>query len=170
MTQDPAYDVPPPGEVPTSAWVLGLSCLVGQVLQLVQSGPADQALSVALSVPVNVLVVVWVSAGVLAARRWRTVLAWVVLVIQVVFGAIGLAVDLDPLDLLSLLATTAAIASLAAFTRSDFHAWRAAHPTAPGPTVVGLLLLAGVVGAVAGVTDHSPGDDSTDGFELRVGT
>lgn len=159
-----------PDEVPTSAWALGLSCLAGEVLQLAIAGPTDSALSVLLSVPVNVLLYVWVSYGVLTARGGRTLFAWIVLAIEVVLGTVGLLADPSGPGALSLLTTLAAIASLAALTRTDHHAWRSDHPKAPGPSLAGLLVLAGLVGVLAGVIDHSPDRGSDSGFQMHVGS
>ena len=65
--------------LPTSAWVLGWTCLLAQVLALAERGVSrSDPFWVVLSMVLGALVVGWVSSGVLCARTGRLIVAWLV--------------------------------------------------------------------------------------------
>ena len=77
--------------LPSSIWVVAWASLAGQVVLVAwQGGRFDDEVSLVLSVALGVVVVGYVSAGVVRARTVRLVLAWVVLVLSVIGGLGGL--------------------------------------------------------------------------------
>ena len=87
-------DARPP--LPKSIWMVAWASLAGQVALLVQRGGRnDDGVSLFLSAVLSALLVGYVSAGVVRARTFRLVLAWVVLVLSVIGELGGLAVADD---------------------------------------------------------------------------
>lgn len=155
--------------LPRSIWVVAWASLAGQAVLLVRQGGrlGDEA-SLALSVVLGALLVGYVSAGVVRARTVRLVLAWVVLMLGVIVGLVGLASVDDPgqtaLALLSLATTAVALAGLARFHRSDWYAWQrrkpSTHEGAPIGQLVAIGVLVGVLGGLTGPVD--------DGLDVRI--
>lgn len=146
--------VTPP--LPHSIWVVAWASLAGQVLLVVRHGGrvGDEASQV-LSVVLGALLVGYVSAGVVRARRVRIVLAWVVLTLSVVGGLADL-VSVDDLGqavhaVFALAAAAAALIGLAKFCRSDWYAWQRTRPPGREGASIGQLVVIGVlVGALGG--------------------
>lgn len=147
-------DVTPP--LPRSIWVLALASLAGQALLVVRHGGrvGDEASQV-LSMTLGALLVGYVSAGVVRARRVRIVLAWVVLTLAFVGGLANLVSVDGPVQaahaVLALAAGAGALAGLATFCRSDWYAWQRTCPSAREGAPIGRLVVIGVlVGALGG--------------------
>ena len=157
MTVDAAVerlDVAPP--LPRSIWVTAWASLAGQVLLVVRHGGrvGDEASQV-LSMALGALLVGYVSAGVVRARRVRIVLAWVVLTLAFIGGLADL-VSIDGLgqaapSVLALAAGAVSLAGLGKFCRSDWYAWQRTRPSArEGASIVQLVMIGVVVGALGG--------------------
>ena len=83
--------------LPRSIWVVAWASLAGQAVLLVRhGGRLGDEVSLVLSVVLGALLVGYVSAGVVRARTVRLVLAWVVLMLGVIGGLVGL-VSVDDL-------------------------------------------------------------------------
>ncbi len=152
--------------LPRSIWVIAWASLVGQAVLLVWQGSRlDDEVSLVVSVVLGALIVGYVSAGVVRARTVRLVLAWVVLLLSVIGGLVGL-VSVDDLGqaalaVLSLAATAVALAGLARFRRTDWYAWQRTKPSAHEGAPIGQLVAIGVlVGVLGGLT--GPVDDGLD--------
>ena len=155
--------------LPRSIWVVAWASLAGQaVLLFRQGGRLGDEVSLVLSVVIGALLVGYVSAGVVRARTVRLVLAWVVLMLGVIGGLVGL-VSVDDLGqtalaVLSLATGAGALAGLARFRRSDWYAWQrtrpSAHEGAPIGQLVAIGVLVGVLGGFIGPVD--------DGLDVRV--
>lgn len=156
--------------LPRSIWVVAWASLAGQAVPLVRRGDRlGDEVSLVLSVVLGALLVGYVSAGVVRARTVRLVLAWVVLMVGVIGGFVGLvSVDDDlgqtALAVLSLATTAVALAGLARFRRSDWYAWQrmrpSAHEGAPIGRLVAIGVLVGMLGGLIGPVD--------DGLDVRV--
>ncbi len=152
--------------LPGSIWVVAWASLAGQAVLLVQQGVRfDDEVSLVGSVVLGALLVGYISAGVVRARTVRLVLAWVVLVLSVIAGLVGLVSVDNPgeavLDVLSLATTAVAVAGLAAFRRTDWYAWQRTKPSAREGAPIGQLVAIGVfVGVLGGVI--GPFDDGLD--------
>ena len=147
--------------MPVAAWVLGLSCLAGQLLLVADVGtkPADDGL--VLSLVLGVVLTTWVASGVLRGRTVRLVLAGLVLVLGLL-GSVLECVDGGADAVLGrpgvqLVAAAVSVASLVWFTRTDYVAWRRHHREADGPSLAPLLTVAVLVGLLGGVVDTPPG-------------
>lgn len=144
-----------PTQLPTAAWALAWSFVVGQVLSLITHGtqPADDW---PLSVLVGVVLVAFFSYGVLRARMVRfwlvTVLNGVALVAYLVVLADGGTLA----DLVDLVMTAVQLGCLVWLYRTPWFAWQRTRP-AGGPSIGPLMVLAVLVGVLAGVI----GTDST---------
>jgi hypothetical protein len=156
--------------LPASLWVVAWASLAGQAVRLAQEGvrPDGEETSLVLSVVLGALVVGFVSAGVVRARRVRLVVAWVVLVLSLVVDLVDLA-SADrggqvATSVLSLATTVAALAGLAWFRRTDWYAWQRQKPPARAGAPIGRLvaigMLVGVLGGLIGAVD--------DGVNVRV--
>lgn len=97
----------------------------------------------------------YVSAGVVRARRVRVVLAWVVLTLAFIGGLANL-VSIDGPGqaahaVLALAAGGGSLAALAKFCRTDWYAWQRTRPSAREGASIGHLVVIGVlVGALGG--------------------
>lgn len=155
--------------LPSSIRVVAWASLAGQVLLVVRQGVRhDDEVSLVLSVVVSALLVGYVSAGVVRARTVRLVLAWVVLVLGLIAGLVGL-ISADDLSraavaVLSLTITAVALAGLARFRHTDWYAWQRTRPPvhagAPIGQLVAIGVLVGVLGSIAGPVD--------DGLHMRI--
>ena len=155
--------------LPRSIWVVAWASLAGQAVLLVRhGGRLGDEVSLVLSVVLGALLVGYVSAGVVRARTVRLVLAWVVLMLRVIGGLVGL-VSFDDLGrtapaVLSLATSAVALAGLARFRRSDWYAWQRTRPPAHQGAPIGQLVAVGVlVGMLGGLI--GPVDD---GLDVRV--
>jgi hypothetical protein len=165
-------DVEQPGATPAlprSIWVVAWASLGGQAVLLVrQGGQLGDEVSLVLSVVLGALLVGYVSAGVVRARTVRLVIAWVVLMLGVVGGLVGL-VSVDDLGqtvvaVLSFATTAVALAGLASLRRSEWYAWQRTRPSAREGAPIGQLVAIGVlVGMLGGAI--GPVDD---GLEVRA--
>lgn len=155
---------PTPDDVPTvpgSAWALGWSFVVGQLLELVRRG-AQQESAWPLSMAFGVVVVVLVSHGVMRVRWVRFWLAATVLVLAPVFIGIGLVIEPTAWGLVTLLIALVQAALLRAYSRTDWFAWQRTRPSG-GPSLVPIVAVAALVGALSGVVGTP-----TDGFGASV--
>lgn len=147
-------DVTPP--LPRSIWVVAWVSLAGQVLLVVRhGGRVDDEQARLLSMVLGALLVGYVSAGVVRARRVRIVLAWVVLALSAIGGLADL-VSVDDLGqvapaVLALAAAVVSLVGLAHFCRSDWYAWQRMRPSPREGASIGQLVVIGVlVGALGG--------------------
>lgn len=146
-----------------SAWALGWTFVVGQVLELVERGPQDSD-AWPLSVLFGMVVVAFFSYGVLQARMVRFVLV-VVLLMVAALGELLVALDTtEPGEVVALVLTLAQIGLLASFARSPWFAWQRTRP-AQSPSVAPVLALALVVGALGGLIGA---EESTVHLDVRV--
>lgn len=143
-------------QLPRSIWVVAWASLAGQVLLVVRhGGRVDDEVSQVLSMVLGALLVGYVSAGVVRARRVRIVLAWVVLALAFIGGLADL-VSVDDLGqvahaVLSLAAGAVSLVGLAKFCRSDWYAWQRTRPSTREGASIGQLVVIGVlVGALGG--------------------
>ena len=155
--------------LPGSIWVVAWASLASQVLLVVRHGGrvGDEGAQ-AVSMVVGALLVGYVSAGVVRARRVRVALAWVV----VVLGVIGGLADLVSVDgpgqalpaALALAAGAGSAVALARFCRSDWYAWQRtrppAHEGAPIGRLVAIAVLVGALGGYVGAVET--------GVDMRV--
>jgi len=157
--------------LPSSAWALAGVCLVGQLIELALRGVSDAELRWKLaSMALTALIVCWVSAGVLRARRLPLVVAWLVFLVDLVF-TVAAAIDSTSgraTSLLLVVVAAAQVAALAAFCRSAYYrSARSAPRGAARPSIAALVLVAAAVGMLGGLTAPTSGTDST--TQLRVG-
>jgi hypothetical protein len=148
-----------PTELPAAAWALAWSFVVGQLVSLVMHGtqPAEDW---PLSSLLGVVVVAFFSYGVLRARMVRF---WLVTVLNGVALVVFLVVLLDGgtlADLVDLVMTAVQLGCLVWLYRTPWFAWQRTRP-AGGPSIRPLMLLAVLVGVLAGVI-------GTDSAAVRV--
>lgn len=142
--------------LPRSIWVVAWTSLAGQVvLVLRHGGCVDDEVSQVVSIALGALLVGYVSAGVVRARRARIVLAWIVLVLGLIGGLADLTSVDDPrqlaLAVITLAASAVSLLGLATFRRSDWYAWQQTRPSAREGASIGRLVAIGVlVGALSG--------------------
>lgn len=149
--------------LPRSIWVVAWASLAGQVLLVARHGgrvgdDAEQAVSMVL----GALLVGFVAAGVVRARRVRVVLAWIVLTLSLL-GWIALLVSADApgqiaYAVLQLVAGAVSLIGLASFRRSEWYAWqRSRPPRHEGPSIgrlVAIGVLVGTLGGYVGLVDE----------------
>ncbi|WP_107775080.1 hypothetical protein [Nocardioides sediminis] len=158
--------------LPRAIWVVAWASLAGQVVLVLRQGVRhDDGVSLVGSVVLGVLLVGWVSAGVVRARTVRLVLAWVVLVLGLVAEVVGLLQADGPggaaLAALALGTTVVALAGLARFRRTDWYAWqRTRPPTHLGAPIRQLVAIGVLVGALGGMA--SSADDEGIGMRLDI--
>jgi hypothetical protein len=147
-------DATPP--LPRSIWVVAWASLAGQVLLVLRhGGRVDDEASQVLSMAFGALLVGYVSAGVVRARRVRIVLAWIALALAFI-GALADLVSVDDLGqlahaVLALAAGAVSLVGLAKFGRSDWYAWQRTRPSARDGASIGRLVVVGVlVGGLGG--------------------
>jgi len=149
--------------LPRSMWVLAWAPLAGQALWLVEQGVRlDDAVSLVVSVVLGALLFGYVSAGVVRARTFRLVLAWVVLVLVLIGELVGLVFGDDVRQggfaVLALATAALALAGLATFHRTEWFAWQRtkppAHEGAPIGQLVAIGVLVGVLGGLIGPMDN----------------
>ena len=155
--------------LPGSIWIVAWASLASQVLLVVRHGGrvGDEGAQ-AVSMVVGALLVGYVSAGVVRARRVRVVLAWIVMALSVIGGIADLVVvdDLGQalLAALALAAGTVSLVALARFCRSDWYAWQRTRPSthegAPIGRLVAIAVLVGALGGYVGAVDT--------GVDMRV--
>lgn len=138
-----------PTELPTAAWALAWSFVAGQVLSLVTHGtqPVDNW---PLSALVGVALVAFFSHGVLRARMVRF---WIVTILTGVALVAYVGVLLDGgtvTDLGDLVLTGVQLGCLVRLYRSSWFAWQRTRPQG-GPSIAPLMMLAVLVGVLAGV-------------------
>lgn len=167
--RDYTWAGPTPG-LPSSIWVVAWASLAGQVVLLLDRGVrSDNEISIVGSIALGMLIVGYVSAGVVRARTIRLALAWIVLALSGIAEAIfvidhaghGALEDSEFLLTVAGLATTAAaLVGLWRFHQSDWFAWHRRNRAAAKPPITHLVavgVLVGALGGLAGATD--------DGFE-----
>lgn len=166
---DTGAGTPTPPRVPGSAWLLGWACLAAQVVSFAGRGATD-AESAFVSVPLNALVVAWVSYGVLRARMVRTWLAGIIIGLVSLLALIELVVSPSVVVFAHAATSAVALAAFVAYLRSECFAHFRAQPDGGGPDLAGLVTLAVVVGALGGLTVDDPGPGEGDsGFHVRIG-
>ncbi|WP_210649039.1 hypothetical protein [Nocardioides sp. SYSU D00065] len=136
-------------DVPTSAWALGYSFVVGQSLALFERGtqpPEDWLISIALSVALVVLG----AHGVMRARMIRFWLVVAVVIIAAVGGVVSLFVAPSAWDVLELGLTVVQLILLRTYYRSE---WFALHrQNVPGaPSLAPIMFVAVLVGVMGGM-------------------
>jgi hypothetical protein len=155
--------------LPRSIWLVAWASLAGQALLVLRNGSrVDDDVSQVVPMVLGALLVGWVSAGVVRARRIRIVLAWVVLTLGFVGGLAEVIWAHDPGGLvhavLMLAASVASLLGLATFRRSDWYAWQRTRPAAREGAPIGQLVAIGVlVGALGGYVGLGDG-----GISMRV--
>ena len=152
MTDQPAQPALP---VPIAAWALAWSCLADQVLLLGERGADSSAAEMLVSALIGAVVVAWVSDGVHTARRGRLMLVWVISVLAaVLYGAALLDASVAGASdwrFVSFASSLVQLACLAWFTNTEYFAWQRSRPQAAASGLGGLILVAVLVGALAGV-------------------
>ena len=141
--------------LPSSIWVVAWASVAGQAVQLVHQGVRHHdEVSLVLSVVLSAVLVGYVSAGVVRARTVRLVVAWVVLVLALITGLVGLfSVDnlgQAPLAAVSFATAVVALAGLARFRRTDWYAWQRTRPPVHHGTPIGQLVTIGVIVGILG--------------------
>lgn len=121
--------------LPRSIWVVAWASLAGQALLVLRNGGrVDDDVSQVVSMVLGALLVGYVSAGVVRARRIRIVLAWVVLTLGFAGGLAEVIWAHDPAGVvhavLMLATSVASLLGLATLRRSDWYAWQRTRPTA----------------------------------------
>lgn len=159
--------VTPP--LPGSIWLVAWGSLAGQVLLVVRhGGRVGDEVSQVLSIVIGSLLVGYVSAGVVRARRFRMLFAWVGLALGVIGGLADL-VSVDELGraayaVLALAAGAVSLVGLAMFCRSDWYAWQRTRPSVrQGASIRQLVLIGVLVGALGGYVGLVDG-----GLAMRV--
>ena len=152
-------------DVPTSAWALGYSFVVGQSLALFERGtqpPENWPMSIALTVALVVLV----SHGVMRARAIRFWLVGVVVAIAAAQGAVGLFVAPSTWDVLELALAVVQLTLLRTYYRSTWFALqRRRVPGAPSlAPIMFVAVLVGVMGGMLGAGSNGVGGTFTTGF------
>lgn len=142
--------------LPRSIWLVAWGSLAGQVLLVVEHGgrvgdEGAQLFSMALAA----LLVGYVSAGVVRARRVRIALAWISLTLSLlgVLGEVVSASDLGEAayEVPALVAALACVVGLARFHGSDWYAWqRTRPPVRAGASIAQLVVIGVLVGALGG--------------------
>lgn len=140
------YDAP---VVPTSAWALAWSFVLGQVLVLVERGTQQQS-SMPLSILLGVALVVFFSHGVMRARLIRFGFVVLLTGLAVVLGLAGLVVEPSAWGAVSWLMSVAQAWLLWTYAQSPWFAWQRTRPSG-GPSLAPILAVAVVVGVFAGV-------------------
>lgn len=143
-----ALEAPP--EVPSEAWAFAWACLAGQVVSLVTNGRHDSN-NLVLSMLLGVVVVGWVSHGVLTARGIRVGLVWVLFVLAGLFQLVTLFDDPSGGVALDLAITVIQLVLFIRFTATDYFKWQRTRPREPGPSLSGVMVIALLVGALGGV-------------------
>ncbi len=143
--------------LPRSIWLVAWASLLGQVVALLRRGVrVDDEVSLIGSVVLGALIVGYVSLGVIRARTVRLVIAWIVLMVNLVGGLVRLN-SLDSsgdavLAAVSLATTGVALAGLASFRRSEWYAWQRTRPSRrEGTAVAGLVTIGVLVGVLGGL-------------------
>ena len=147
--------------IPATAWALAWSFVAGQVLELANRGAQDES-SWPLSILLGVVVVTFVSHGVMRVRWVRFWLVVLVLVGGTVVDLFDVVNDPTPVGGARLALTVLQVFLLDRYSRTDWWAWQVARR--PGaPSLSGIMLLAVVVGALGGILGSSP-----DGIGARL--
>ncbi len=155
-------------DLPQSAWVLAWASLAGQVVTLLERGPAD-AVSAFLSMPLCALVVAWVSYGVLRARMGRVWFAGILMLLTTLFGLAALVLEPSLSTVVGALMGVVALAALVAYTQSELFSRLRQQRKPTTPPLGGLMAIAIAVGLLGGLT-VAPGNDADNpGFQVRIG-
>jgi hypothetical protein len=148
-----------PPEVPAAAWAFAWSCLAGQALSLLVSG-RDESNDLLLSMLLGIVVIGWVSHGVLTARVVRVGFVWVMFVIALLFQVLGMFDSPSGGLLADLVLTVIQFVLFIRFTDTEYFRWQRqrSRPGQPGPSLAGLMAIAILVGALGGVVGtHNDG-------------
>lgn len=145
-----------PPAVPGVLWAFAGIFLAEGVVQALVNGPKPDGTSLVGSIVLGVALVVFFSVGVTRARGIRTGIVAVLLVLAVLAGVVGVAVDpsVDGIVVTVLSAVQAVL--LWRYTRTDWWAWQRTRPEG-GRSPVPLLALAVAVGVLGGVADGPVG-------------
>lgn len=161
----PTYD---PLPVPISAWLLGWSFVAGQVLDLVVRGTQPES-AWPLSIPLGVLIVVFISHGVMRARMIRFWFVVVLMVLAVVLGLVGLVVEPTVDGALSWVLSLAQARLLWTYAHTQWFGWQRTRASG-GPSLVPILAVAALVGALGGLIGPAEGTDTGLESHLTVRT
>lgn len=160
-THEPAPGTAAP-PLPGVIWALAWSFVAGQVLTLLRHGVRDDPDWVVSSL-LGVALVAFFASGVLRARLVRF---WVVVVLLVVAAVVQLVTVVQEPDgwaVVLLILTASQLYLLNAYADSPWFRWHRRTPRG-GPSIRRVLLVAVVVGILAGVIDT---DARTAGVFLR---
>lgn len=136
-------------ELPAAAWAVAWAFVVGQVLALLTHGTQPEE-NWPLSALVGVAVVTFFSHGVLRARMVRFWLVTGLSVVAVVGYLVVLVDGGSVVDLLDVVMTAVQLGCLVWLYRTPWFAWQRTRPEG-GPSLAPLMLLAVLVGVLAGV-------------------
>lgn len=151
-------------ELPAEIWLFGWSFVVEGVLQLVVRGPKDDAFSIVASVALSVLVVTFFAAGVVRARGFRLGVVAVLLGLGLVLGVAGLLVEPEVRAAVAVGFTALQAWLLWRYSRTSWFARQRTRPSG-GPSLVPILALAVLAGALGGLTVM---DDPEPGFHVEL--
>ena len=167
MTDQPAQPALP---VPTAAWALAWSCLAGQVLLLGERGADSSAVEMLVSALIGAVLVVWIANGVLTARTGRLLLVWAIFVLAALLYGVALldasVAGASDWRFVSFASSLVQLACLAWFTNTEYFAWQRSRPQAGAAGLGGLILVAVLVGALAGVIGAP--EDAPVRFQINV--
>ena len=140
--------------IPASAWAFAWSFVAGQVLELAHRGAQDES-SWLLSIVLGVVVVTFVSDGVMRVRWVRFWFVVLVLMVGAVVELFDVVNAPTPVGGARLALTILQVLLLDRYSRTEWWAWQVARR--PGaPSLSGIMLLAVLVGALGGVLGASP--------------
>lgn len=149
--------------LPAAAWVFAWTCLVGQVLRLLESGAQSED-SIPLSMVLGAVIVTWFSYGALTGRTVRLVVVWIFLVLAALVTAVAVVDSGSAWSVLDAATSLVQLVAFARFTASDYFAGQRARPRQPSPPLGGILAIAVVVGVLGGVI----GADTDSGAYVHV--
>ncbi|MDR7251397.1 hypothetical protein J2X46_000369 [Nocardioides sp. BE266] len=154
-----APEATPP--LPTSIKVLAWTSLGSTLVPLLDQGIKDDTVSLVGSVVIFAPLMGFVAAGVVRARTGRLVLAWAVLSLSFLFGALGLftsdSADDRAVTAFSVVFTAVSLVALERFSRTEWYAWQRTKPSKKaGASIRGLVAIGVLVGALGGISAPPP--------------
>ena len=157
-----------PDRLPVAAWWLAAASVLAQGAAFADRGmKSDEGWTMVVSMLIGALVIWWFASGVLSARTGRLVVTWLLLGLVLVAESVSVVGDaLDGragMPVVHLATSVLMLGSLWWFTRTPYFAWQRTRPTHPGPSRVGVLAVAVLVGLSAGVVQPDP-----DGLSVQL--
>jgi len=123
-----------------------------------------------VSASIGAVLVAWVSKGVLTARRGRLVLVWAMFVLAAILYGVALldtsVAGTSGWRFVHFATSLVELACLAWFTNTEYFAWQRSRPQNAGAGLGGLILVAVLVGALAGVIGTP--EDALVRFQINV--